>query len=71
MRMKIAMRETELPPRDKLSIISWNDFEVDVEGAILGRNEGTVRFLFAPPPRTDFSSDTRRSYQNDYDMADY
>ena len=70
MRMKIAMREIEHQPREKESIISWHDFEADVEGAILGRNEGTVRFLFAPPPRTDFESDHRRGYQTDYDMAD-
>ncbi|KAK7056895.1 RNA polymerase II C-terminal domain kinase beta subunit [Paramarasmius palmivorus] len=42
-RLKIAMRESDHPP---LSRVSYQD--VDNEN-VLGRNEGTVRFLFEPP----------------------
>lgn len=75
MRMKIAMRESEHPPRDKENIRSWQEYEADVEAAILGRNEGTVRFLFTPPARTEYDEERRRrfAYQNDsdYPMAEY
>jgi CTD kinase subunit beta len=50
-RLKIVMRETEHPPRprqplgnaDPSALYSGND------SSLLGRNEGTVRFLFGPP----------------------
>ncbi|PFH54113.1 hypothetical protein AMATHDRAFT_136094 [Amanita thiersii Skay4041] len=50
-RLKIAMRENEHPPRarqplgssDPSALYSGDDV------ALLGRNEGTVRFLFGPP----------------------
>lgn len=48
MRMKIAMRETEHPQRYRESV-GYADTQVDTEAMVLGRNEGTVRFLFAPP----------------------
>lgn len=47
-RMKIAMRETEHPPRYRQSLAT-DEATVDPEAALLGRNEGTVRFLFGPP----------------------
>ncbi|KAJ7095790.1 cyclin-like protein [Mycena belliarum] len=51
MRLKIVMRQTEHPPRarqplgnaDPSALYSGDDV------ALLGRNEGTVRFLFGPP----------------------
>jgi hypothetical protein len=48
MRMKIAMRETEHPPRPRESV-GYRDLQIEAEAMMLGRNEGTVRFLFAPP----------------------
>lgn len=50
-RLKIVMRETEHPPRprqplgnaDPSALYSGDD------SSLLGRNEGTVRFLFGPP----------------------
>ena len=62
MRLKIAMRETEHPPRVRDSP-NWDDFEADVDAAALGRNEGTVRFLFAPPRSTELETG------NDYARA--
>ena len=51
MRLKIAMRETELPPRKRQPLGSADPSALykaeDVSAA--GKNEGTVRFLFAPP----------------------
>jgi CTD kinase subunit beta len=48
MRLKIAMRENEHPPRSRTLILGdgYHDFP-DGSDAI-GRNEGTVRFLFGP-----------------------
>jgi len=51
MRLKIVMRESEHPPRprrplgnaDPSALYGGND------SSLLGRNEGTVRFLFGPP----------------------
>jgi CTD kinase subunit beta len=42
------MREAEYPPRVR-DYAGWEEYEADVEASLLGRNEGTVRFLFAPP----------------------
>jgi len=50
-RLKIVMRETEHPPRPRQPLGSADPSALysgdDV--ALLGRNEGTVRFLFGPP----------------------
>ena len=48
MRLKIAMRENEHPPRSRTLVLGdgYHDFP-DGSDAI-GRNEGTVRFLFGP-----------------------
>lgn len=46
MRLKIVMRETEHAPRPRDS--GWADAQAEAEAMLLGRNEGTVRFLFAP-----------------------
>ncbi|KAI0689053.1 cyclin-like protein [Cytidiella melzeri] len=54
-RLKIVMRETEHPPRVR-DYTSWEEFEADVEASVLGRNEGTVRFLFAPPRSGGYGS---------------
>lgn len=47
MRMKIAMREAEHPPRYRQGAVA-DDPTADSEASLLGRNEGTVRFLFGP-----------------------
>jgi len=48
MRLKIAMRETEHPPRSRTPILGdgYNDLPDGADA--IGRNEGTVRFLFGP-----------------------
>lgn len=49
MRLKIVMRETEHEPRPQR--VAGNDdesTEAQENSAGLGRNEGTVRFLFGP-----------------------
>ena len=50
-RLKIAMRETEHPPRPRQPLGSADPSALyhgdDIP--LLGRNEGTVRFLFGPP----------------------
>ncbi|KAI0070261.1 cyclin-like protein [Panus rudis PR-1116 ss-1] len=48
MRLKIVMRETEHPPRQRESA-ALGEVKAETEAAMLGRNEGTVRFLFGPP----------------------
>jgi hypothetical protein len=50
-RLKIVMRETEHPPRLRQSLPRADpSFSYDGDNnALLGRNEGTVRFLFRPP----------------------
>ena len=50
------MRETEPAPRVR-DFPGWDEFEADVEASILGRNEGTVRFLFAPPHSGNYEND--------------
>ncbi|KAI0731920.1 cyclin-like protein [Fomitopsis betulina] len=45
-RLKIVMRHSEHPPRARASLAD----EAEHEASLLGRNEGTVRFLFGPPP---------------------
>ncbi|GBE85176.1 CTD kinase subunit beta [Sparassis crispa] len=50
-RLKIVMRESEHAPRQRQSA-ARNDMYAEVE-ASLGRNEGTVRFLFGPPGSAD------------------
>lgn len=49
-RLKIAMREREHPPRERESLAPG---QVENEASLLGRNEGTVRFLFGPPGIAD------------------
>ncbi|KAI0802054.1 cyclin-like protein [Irpex lacteus] len=56
MRLKIAMRETEPPPRAR-EYPGWDEYEADMEASILGRNEGTVRFLFAPPHSGNYENE--------------
>ena len=48
MRLKIAMRENEHPPRSRTPILvdGYHDFPDGADA--IGRNEGTVRFLFGP-----------------------
>ena len=48
MRLKIAMRETEHPQRAR-DTLGFGDAQSEAEAMLLGRNEGTVRFLFVPP----------------------
>ncbi|KAJ3525032.1 hypothetical protein NM688_g8465 [Phlebia brevispora] len=50
MRLKIVMRESERQPRLRESM---GDMNLDSDAALLGRNEGTVRFMFAPPGIAD------------------
>ncbi|KAI0917352.1 hypothetical protein AcW2_007503 [Taiwanofungus camphoratus] len=51
-RLKIVMRESEYPPRERESSIS-NQLHLEKEASLLGRNEGIVRFLFGPPGFAD------------------
>jgi CTD kinase subunit beta len=48
MRLKIVMRETEHPPRNRTPTLGdgYHDFPDGADA--IGRNEGTVRFLFGP-----------------------
>jgi CTD kinase subunit beta len=48
MRLKIVMRETEHPPRNRTPTLGdgFHDFPDGADA--IGRNEGTVRFLFGP-----------------------
>lgn len=49
-RLKILMREHEHPPRQwEIAVPRYEDNEA----SLLGRNEGTVRFLFGPPDVAD------------------
>ncbi|KAF9013220.1 cyclin-like protein [Cyathus striatus] len=50
-RLKIAMRETEHPPRPRqpLGTADPSALYSGEDNNLLGRNEGTVRFLFGPP----------------------
>lgn len=68
MRLKIAMRETEHPPRPR-DYTSWEDFEMEMEPSMLGRNEGTVRFLFAPPRSSSYGSDNDFGHDEPYGLA--
>lgn len=53
-RLKIVMRETEHPPRSRVSATYGADIEFDrSNSALLGRNDKTVRFMFAPPGMMD------------------
>lgn len=49
-RLKIVMREAERPARPRESMSEMN---FDADAAMLGKNEGTVRFMFAPPGIAD------------------
>lgn len=51
MRLKIVMRETEHQPRPRQPLGTQDPSALygGDEASMLGRNEGTVRFLFAPP----------------------
>lgn len=49
-RLKIAMRQTELPPRSRPPLGNTDpSASYNKDGTHIGRNEGTVRFLFGPP----------------------
>ena len=48
MRLKIAMRENEHPPRSRSPILGDGYHDVPDGADAIGRNEGTVRFLFGP-----------------------
>lgn len=48
MRLKIVMRESEHASRPRESM-GLGEARAEAEASLLGRNEGTVRFLFAPP----------------------
>jgi len=48
--LKIVMRESEHPARQRESIAPEH---IENEASLLGRNEGTVRFLFGPPGIAD------------------
>ncbi|KAH9037156.1 cyclin-like protein [Lactarius hengduanensis] len=48
MRLKIAMRETEHPPRSRTPILGDGYHDIPDGADAIGRNEGTVRFLFGP-----------------------
>ena len=48
MRLKIAMRENEHSPRSRTPVLG-DGYHDSPDGAdAIGRNEGTVRFLFGP-----------------------
>ena len=48
MRLKIAMRENEHSPRSRTPVLG-DGYHDSPDGAdAIGRNEGTVRFLFRP-----------------------
>lgn len=51
MRLKIVMRETEHQPRPRQPLGTQDPSALygGDEASMLGRNEGTVRFLFGPP----------------------
>jgi len=48
MRLKIAMRETEHPPRSRTPLLADGSHDSPDGADAIGRNEGTVRFLFGP-----------------------
>jgi CTD kinase subunit beta len=50
-RLKIVMRESEHPPRPRQPLGSADPSALygGHDSSLLGRNEGTVRFLFGPP----------------------
>ena len=48
MRLKIAMRETEHQPRSRTPILGDGSHDCPDGADAIGRNEGTVRFLFGP-----------------------
>lgn len=49
-RLKIAMRQTEFPPRSRPPLGNTDpSSSYNKDGTHIGRNEGTVRFLFGPP----------------------
>lgn len=51
MRLKIAMRQSELPPRQRQPLITSDRSDIlnAEDASFVGKNEGTVRFLFGPP----------------------
>ncbi|TFK40848.1 cyclin-like protein [Crucibulum laeve] len=51
LRLKIAMRETEHPPRPRQPLGNADPSALygGEDNNLIGRNEGTVRFLFGPP----------------------
>ncbi|KAI0714023.1 cyclin-like protein [Cerioporus squamosus] len=53
-RLKIVMRETEHPPRNRESVAGGENIAFDKsDSTLLGRNDKTVRFMFAPPGMVD------------------
>lgn len=48
MRLKIAMRETEHEPRSRTPLLGEGSHDFPDGADAIGRNEGTVRFLFGP-----------------------
>ncbi|KAI0269737.1 cyclin-like protein [Gloeopeniophorella convolvens] len=48
MRLKIAMRETEHAPRSRTPLLGDGYHDMPDGADAIGRNEGTVRFLFGP-----------------------
>jgi CTD kinase subunit beta len=49
MRLKIAMRETEHPPRVRRPVEpSVQGYSGEEGSGMIGQREGTVRFLFGP-----------------------
>jgi len=51
-RLKIVLRESEHERRPRESAAP-NELHAETQAALLGRNEGTVRFLFGPPGAVD------------------
>jgi len=46
------MRETEHPPRSRTPLLMGSPRDGQIGHHVLGRNEGTVRFLFGPNSAT-------------------
>jgi CTD kinase subunit beta len=52
MRLKITMRQSEHPDRRRNSMMPYpevNGTQTSIDTALMGKNEGTIRFLFRPP----------------------
>ncbi|KAI0755147.1 cyclin-like protein [Daedaleopsis nitida] len=54
MRLKIVMRENEHPARVRVSAAAGHSIEFDKSNStLLGHNDKTIRFMFAPPAMVD------------------